>query len=456
MRPPTVRTCPGHAGVGSVRDDHHRRPARRGPRDADRAAAADARPARPARPVGEPRHQPAHPGDRHLPGRARPVLRRDHRRDRRRDARRLHAARPGRPGRRRDRRADDGAAARPARPAGVVRADGAQPAAVRRLGDVRDLDHLLRRARGLGRPPALAVRARRRRRGDRDGAAPARLGPAAQADRGGRRGRVERVLPARDRPPPARRPDRRQLDRLLDLDGPGDRAAGVLDPAGRGLLAVLPVRPGGRDRHRRRLRAVLGRVLPARRARAARVRDRPGQRRGRRAARRAGRCRRAGHPRHGRGGRGLREHLLDRHQRAERRAPGGPAAARPRRRRRRDRARPGGGRRCVRAVPLPHRRGLRAAGRDPARRLRAVPRGLRHLRGRAVALADAAALGRRLRRLPAHRADDPGDSWPAGRRFWRDGQDLLGISATNGFSASLVALAVAGLLTLAVRARRPR
>ena len=47
-------------------------------------------------------------------------------------------------------------------------------------------------------------------------------------------------------------------------------------------------------------------------------------------------------------------------------------------------------------------------------------------------------------------------SWPGWEAFWRDGQDLLGISATNGFSASLVALAVAGLLTLAVRARRPR
>jgi len=44
--------------------------------------------------------------------------------------------------------------------------------------------------------------------------------------------------------------------------------------------------------------------------------------------------------------------------------------------------------------------------------------------------------------------------WPAWEAFWRDGQDLLGISPTNGFSASLVALAVAGLLTVAVRGRR--
>jgi hypothetical protein len=37
--------------------------------------------------------------------------------------------------------------------------------------------------------------------------------------------------------------------------------------------------------------------------------------------------------------------------------------------------------------------------------------------------------------------------WASWEGFWRDGQDLLGISPTNGFSASLVALAVAGLLT---------
>lgn len=45
-------------------------------------------------------------------------------------------------------------------------------------------------------------------------------------------------------------------------------------------------------------------------------------------------------------------------------------------------------------------------------------------------------------------------SWTSWEGFWRDGQDLLGISPTNGFSASLVALAVAGLLTLLVHGRR--
>jgi hypothetical protein len=44
--------------------------------------------------------------------------------------------------------------------------------------------------------------------------------------------------------------------------------------------------------------------------------------------------------------------------------------------------------------------------------------------------------------------------WPGWESFWRDGQDLLGISPTNGFSASIVALAVAGLLTPLARGRR--
>ena len=35
-------------------------------------------------------------------------------------------------------------------------------------------------------------------------------------------------------------------------------------------------------------------------------------------------------------------------------------------------------------------------------------------------------------------------AWPGWEAFWRHGQDLLHISPTNGFSASLVALAVAG------------
>ena len=38
-------------------------------------------------------------------------------------------------------------------------------------------------------------------------------------------------------------------------------------------------------------------------------------------------------------------------------------------------------------------------------------------------------------------------AWPGWESFWRHGQDLLHVSATNGFSASLVALAVAALLT---------
>ena len=44
--------------------------------------------------------------------------------------------------------------------------------------------------------------------------------------------------------------------------------------------------------------------------------------------------------------------------------------------------------------------------------------------------------------------------WPAWEAFWRDAQDALGISPTNGFSASLVALAVAASLTVAVRMPR--
>jgi nucleobase:cation symporter-1, NCS1 family len=38
-------------------------------------------------------------------------------------------------------------------------------------------------------------------------------------------------------------------------------------------------------------------------------------------------------------------------------------------------------------------------------------------------------------------------SWPAWESFWRHGQDLLHVSPTNGFSASVVALAVAAVLT---------
>jgi NCS1 family nucleobase:cation symporter-1 len=38
-------------------------------------------------------------------------------------------------------------------------------------------------------------------------------------------------------------------------------------------------------------------------------------------------------------------------------------------------------------------------------------------------------------------------SWPGWESFWRHGQDLLHVSPTNGFSASVVALAVAALLT---------
>jgi nucleobase:cation symporter-1, NCS1 family len=42
-------------------------------------------------------------------------------------------------------------------------------------------------------------------------------------------------------------------------------------------------------------------------------------------------------------------------------------------------------------------------------------------------------------------------SWPGWESFWRHGQDLLHISPTNGFSASLVALAVAAVLTPVAR-----
>ena len=42
-------------------------------------------------------------------------------------------------------------------------------------------------------------------------------------------------------------------------------------------------------------------------------------------------------------------------------------------------------------------------------------------------------------------------SWPGWESFWRHGQDLLHISPTNGFSASVVALAVAAVLTPVAR-----
>jgi putative hydroxymethylpyrimidine transporter CytX len=44
-------------------------------------------------------------------------------------------------------------------------------------------------------------------------------------------------------------------------------------------------------------------------------------------------------------------------------------------------------------------------------------------------------------------------SWTGWEAFWRRAQDGLGISATNGFSASLVAFAVAGVLTVAAGGR---
>jgi purine-cytosine permease-like protein len=43
---------------------------------------------------------------------------------------------------------------------------------------------------------------------------------------------------------------------------------------------------------------------------------------------------------------------------------------------------------------------------------------------------------------------------PGWEGFWRDGQELLHISPTNGFSASIVALVVAGVLTPLARGRR--
>jgi putative hydroxymethylpyrimidine transporter CytX len=45
-------------------------------------------------------------------------------------------------------------------------------------------------------------------------------------------------------------------------------------------------------------------------------------------------------------------------------------------------------------------------------------------------------------------------SWPAWESFWRRGQDLLHVSPTNGFSASIVALLVAGLLASLPHRRR--
>ncbi|CAA9239853.1 MAG: Predicted hydroxymethylpyrimidine transporter CytX, partial [uncultured Corynebacteriales bacterium] len=383
------------------------RPHVRGPGHPDRGPAADAGVHRPARPVGEPGDQPAHPGHRDLPGGAGAVVRRHRGRDRRRHRDRLRAARPGRPGRRGHRRADDGAAARPARPLRVVRADGAQPAAVRGLGDVRDLDHLLRRPRGLGRPAALGVRADRRGDRDPDGAAAAGVGAAAQADRRRRGGGLLGVLHDRDAPPAAGRPHRGRLHRLLDVDGPGHRAAGVLDPVGRRLLPVQPVAAGRRPRHRAGVRRLQRGVLPARSAGAARVRrGRPGRHRG--AAGRPGRGARAGHPGHRRGGRGVRQHLLDRDVRAEPGPEGRPAGAGGARRRGGDAARAGRRRRRVRAVPVPDRVGVRSAGRDAGGGLRAVPRPVRHLGRRAGPVGDAGAVGGRVRRLPADRADDPG------------------------------------------------
>ena len=44
--------------------------------------------------------------------------------------------------------------------------------------------------------------------------------------------------------------------------------------------------------------------------------------------------------------------------------------------------------------------------------------------------------------------------WPGWEGFWRDAQDLLGVSPTNGFSASIVALVIAGVLTPIARGRR--
>jgi NCS1 family nucleobase:cation symporter-1 len=45
-------------------------------------------------------------------------------------------------------------------------------------------------------------------------------------------------------------------------------------------------------------------------------------------------------------------------------------------------------------------------------------------------------------------------SWPGWESFWRHGQDLLHVSPTNGFSASVVALAVAAILTPPARLGR--
>ena len=184
--------------------------------------------------------------------------------------RRERAARPRRRDRRRRARAGDGAAARAARPARLVRADGAERGAEPRLVDLR-ADHHLDRGRGalgarLRLPRALAL-----------GAALRRDLARARADG------ADRLRPPL--PEEVRRLGGRGLDRLPDLVGARQgEPARALAPAGhRRRLA----RPGDRPRDRQH------HLLDAARGRLHALRARPAQR----LLRRRGRlpaCRRSG------------------------------------------------------------------------------------------------------------------------------------------------------------------
>ena len=320
-RPPTVGTCPGHAGVGSVRWPSPPRPTEapaRWPRtsrarSASPTSSASGRTSGSACSSRSPRPSWSRPASPFVAtvvaiaaGTALGCV--------------LLGA--GRPGRRRDRRADDGAAARPARPPRVVRCRPRSTCCSASAGP---------RTRS-GSSPSPRTRSGTGCPAGRTCCSPAAWRPRWRCARSARSGCSSgspwsRCWPARRTS--CSRPPRRPL---------GDLTAGGWTGfwTSMDLVIALPVSwiPLVADYSRfsrsgraaalgtgDRVRAVLGRLLPARRAGAARVRDRAGQRRGRRAARGAGRRGRAGHPGRLRGGRGVRQHLLDRDQRAERAAP---------------------------------------------------------------------------------------------------------------------------------------
>ena len=276
-------------------------------------------------------------------------------------------------------------------------------AAVPRLGRVRAGHDRDGRAHGGARPAPVGLRADRRggHRAAHDPAAGRHPGAAQVRHR--RRARRS-VLPVRAaHPAPAARLHARHLVRILGRDRHGGGRRRLVRAAGRRLHQALP-QPA------RRLRRHAGRVQrhpgPLLRHRAARAGHRGARQPGphlRRVHRAAAGVARLRHPGRARTGPGVRQRLLHRGVDPEPAPAVGPPDPGRRDRRADHRGRALAEHRRLRELPHPDRLGVRAHVGGPDRGLlRHLPRALGPVGGGPLALADAAALGRGLRHLPAH------------------------------------------------------